>query len=136
MWLLKMCKITATKVTKLDAKDYIPMWLVLPRCTPATTEEHLTWVQVREDKAGAATQAVKQAMGQQCWYQDSDRAIVRVKHQELTGRTQQGRDGLGKGQKVLIKSIQERREAVGGHRCDKNGGQILKVKPWGNPEAM
>ena len=138
MWPLKMCDLPSSVASKMDglANSFIRKWLGLPRCLSDVGLFGRTTLQLplrsislgyKQEKArmvlelrGSSDQLVRAAGTQvrtgRKWkaQEEVDRAIGRLKHQEVVGRVQEGRAGLGRGETPLFwsKASKEERKAM------------------------
>jgi len=121
MWPLKMCEITTSNVQKMDSKanNYIRKWLGLPRGLSSVglfgrnalqlplrsillgyrQEKARLVLELRDSPDPSVRNTKAPVRTGRKWRAELavDQAISRLKHQEIVGRTQSGRTGLGWG---------------------------------------
>ena len=134
MWPLKMSEIPSSTTTKMDGKanSFIRKWLGLPRCFSDTglfgkntlqlplqsislgykQEKTRLLLELRESTDQSVRNAgVKVRTGRKWDAQtEVDRAVGRLQHQEIVGRVQAGRAGLGWGEAPRFWSKANRKE--------------------------
>ncbi len=134
MWPLKLCEVTSSAVSRMDAKanSTIRKWLGLPRCFSAAGLYGRNSLQLplksitagyRQEKArlvmelrDSSDEAVKNvharvATGRK-WRAEEEvqKAVSRLQHQEVVGRVQTGQAGLGWGDPPSLSSRADKKE--------------------------
>ncbi len=139
MWPLKMSEIPSSTASKMDGKAnaFIRKWLGLPRCLSETglfgkntlqlplqsislgykQEKTRLVLELRESADQAVRNANPKVLTGRKWNAQTevDQAVSRLQHQEIVGRVQKGRAGLGWGEAPLFWSRanhKERKEMV------------------------
>ncbi|XP_077382825.1 5-azacytidine-induced protein 2 isoform X1 [Festucalex cinctus] len=134
MWPLKMSEIPSSAVSKMDGKanSFIRKWLGLPRCLSETglfgknalqlplqsislgymQEKSRLVLELRESTDQSVRNANAKVPTGRKWNAQSevDQAVSRLHHQEILGRVQAGRAGLGWGEAPRFWSKANRKE--------------------------
>lgn len=134
MWLLKLCEVTSSAVSRMEAKanSFIRKWLGLPWCFSAAVLYGQNSLQLpmksitlgyRQEKArlvmkvgGSLDRTVAEANARVAtgrkWraVEEVQKAMGRLQHQEVVGRVQTGRAGLGWSDPPILWSKANRKE--------------------------
>ncbi|XP_074530869.1 LOW QUALITY PROTEIN: interferon-induced very large GTPase 1-like [Halichoeres trimaculatus] len=134
MWPLKLCEVTSSAVSKMDAKasSFIRKWLGLPRChssaslygknilqlplksiTVGYRQEKARLVMELRDSSDETVRDMKaRVVTGRKWkaQEEVQKAVGRLQHQEVVGKVQTGRAGLGWGDLPKMWSRANRRE--------------------------
>ncbi len=134
MWPLKMSEIPSSTASKMDGKAnaFIRKWLGLPRCLSEMgifgrnnlqlplqsislgykQEKTRLVLELRESAAQAVRNANPKVLTSRKWNAQTevDQAVSRLQHQEIVGRVQKGRAGLGWGEAPLFWSRANHKE--------------------------
>lgn len=134
MWPLKLCEVPSSAVGRMDAKanSYIRKWLGLPRCFSAAglygwnslqlplksitlgyRQEKAKLVMELRDSSDSAVRDMQASVptGRK-WRAEEEvqKAVNRLQHQEVVGRVQTGRGGLGWGEPPTLWSKATKKE--------------------------
>ena len=134
MWPLKLCEVTSSAVSKMDAKtsSFIRKWLGLPRGHSSASlygkntlqlplksitigyrqEKARLVMELRESTDETVRDMEARVLTGRKWRAEEEvqKAVGRLQHQEMVGRVQTGRAGLGWGDPPILWSRASRKE--------------------------
>ena len=128
MWPLKLCEVTSSAVSKMDAKtsSFIRKWLGLPRGHSSASlygkntlqlplksitigyrqEKARLVMELRESTDETVRDMEARVLTGRKWRAEEEvqKAVGRLQHQEMVGRVQTGRAGLGRSAYSVVQS--------------------------------